>query len=242
MSQIVLSKHVDTVIASSGGVGSSMLLTHLSQYRQTNLPSDDDGVKHSPLPPMTKHPQARFVYIFGDPRLATLSLFRRNYQHGHSRKLQRYQENPTGPVPKGISLDAYVAVGQDRLGFETHFDNWLMHHQVHQTLFLRYEAVHDNLDVLATFLELPKQAIATFPKRKERQSALSRVAAPTRQGLERLYGPFAARLAALDDVIIKERVDIKTMMRCYQTEAYQRAIRWQIRNTRSIQSSQHNDH
>ncbi|MGB5632037.1 MAG: hypothetical protein WBM86_04545, partial [Waterburya sp.] len=51
--RILLPGDTDVVVASFGGVGTTFLLKYLAQYRKTNHRFDADGVKHSPLPPIS---------------------------------------------------------------------------------------------------------------------------------------------------------------------------------------------
>ena len=228
----ILPPRINTVIASFGGVGTTSLLTHLANHTSCNDPLDADGLKHTPLPPMTLRKDVRFVYLFGEPLLAVVSLFRRNFQHGHSRKLQRYQSDAVGPIPPKQSLSDYAAEGVERFGLERHFENWYATFQVHHTLFIRYEALHDHLDTLADFLELPHTVFDTFPPHTPRQSTLTGLSLETQDGLKHLYGAFAARLEGLDDVVIKGRASAKEMRACYHSDAYWHNIKHNFRETK----------
>ena len=71
-------KQPAVLVASSGGVGTTMLLRRLRDRGiTTNHPTDADGLKHAQYPPdMPSVTHA--IYLFGDPVQAHASLQRRN--------------------------------------------------------------------------------------------------------------------------------------------------------------------
>lgn len=206
----ILPKRIDVIVASFGGVGTTFLTSFISKYKNTNHPADIDGLKHLPIPPISFNPNIRFIYVYGDPVLATISLFRRQYQYPHSRKLQQYQNVSMSPIPKDMSLEQYASNGVDQFLFRSHFYNWYESYLFHPTMFIRFERLWDHIDLLIRFLGLPESAINEFPEKKQRNSDPALIPKATMNGLQRLYGSFSNDLKALDDVEIRRRNQYKT--------------------------------
>ena len=223
--RIYLPKNVDVVVASFGGVGTTFLCDFLSQYRKTNDSHDADGIKHSPLPPITRNSSTRFVYVFGDPVDAAVSLFRRGFHAEQSRKLQRYAVNPVA-LPREMSVDDYAQAGVDRFLFERHFMNWYSTWLRVPTLFLRYEAVFDNKQAILDFLNLPAEAMNAFPQKRERSTSSIQLSAETSGGLESMYGGLRKILADVADAEVRQPVKTEPAP-SWACPDYRRAIKAQ---------------
>lgn len=206
--RIVLPKQIEVVVASFGGVGTTFLLSFLNQYRQTNHPDDLDGFKHSSLPPLSLNSNVRFVYVYGDPQLAAISLFRRKYQYPQSTKLQKWIRNRPSPISGEITLKDYVASGIDKFYFREHFYNWYEKYLVHPTLFIRYEKLFENVQALTDFLDLPSESRHAFPQKKSRSSKRDEVSSSTLKQLEAMYGSFSEELRQLEDVEVRARPNL----------------------------------
>ena len=229
MAQIILPKNIDVVVASSGGVGTTFLLTHLAQYKKTNSNEDSDRIKHSPLPPISFNTNAKFVYVYGNPQLATISLFQRGHHHFHSMRLQRWIGKGTSPIPKEMTLHEYALIGTDRFYFKDHFYNWYHKYLATiPTLFIRYETLFDNAEFLLDFLDIPKTSLDSFPPKKERLSSIIDIPVETRKQLDLMYGEFSNELSRLDDVEIRQAGNRKMFSMPYLTKPYIRAITSQI--------------
>ncbi len=194
--------NIEFAIASGGGVATSMLGEYFALRHTINAPSDEDGFKHMPVPPVSFNPNFRWIFVFGDPVAATVSLFRRGYHSLQSRKLQR-GDKPYRPIPLSMTLEEYAEQGVDLLGFERQFLNFYEQHLIHPTLFVRYEGIWNNLEVIRTFLGLPQEEMAGFPPRKARQSEDLIVPAETLAKLHTIYRPFLSRLEKLPDVFVR---------------------------------------
>lgn len=89
---IFLKKNIEVLIVSSGGVGTTFLMEEIKRYKTTNDPDNKDGYKHLPIPPISQNPNLKVVYLFGDPVLACISLFRRKYQYAQSKSVEIYHK------------------------------------------------------------------------------------------------------------------------------------------------------
>ena len=228
MGRIFLPTDMEVVVASFGGVGTTFLISYLEQYRRVNHFDDEDGIKHLPVPPISLNKEIKFVYVFGNPILAVLSLFRREYHHLHSRKLQKCRPHGAAPVPQAMTLQEYAEAGVDRFFFREHFYNWYdTYLSPVPTLFIRYETLFENVGPLLDFLELPPECLQSFPARKSRHSVLADIPEATRMQLNTLYGAFARELECLDDVEIRCRAE-GGRIAPYLRGAYLRACRDQV--------------
>lgn len=208
MNTILGSPLIDVYIISFGGVGTTFLIDFLSNYVNTNDSGDADGFKHIPLPPIQVKPNSRFIYVFGDPVIAAISLFRRGFHAKHSKKLQRFNwfQNL---VKENEDISMYAKQGQDRLNFEEHFNNWFYYYRFYPTLFLRYDSIWNNVDSIINFLELPKYLIKHFPNKKERNSVIDSIDIETLNQLNSIYGDFRSNIQTLPDVIIRDSLENK---------------------------------
>jgi len=204
MPRILVPPSKEVLVISFGGAGSTFLLSFLSNYFRTNELSNFDSIKHSTLPPLSRNPNLKAVYIYSDPRLATVSLFNRGYARNHSRYLQN-PLHPAGRVPAGTTLENYVEEGIDRFDFEGHFNNWHERFQPnYPVLFMQYETLYDHLPVLFDFLELPEEARRAFPQEQKRRSSLESLPETTRDALEKLYGSFAEQLRQRPPIEVRQ--------------------------------------
>ena len=223
INRVFLPRNVQVVVASFGGVGTTFLARFISEFKRTNCPKDLDGLKHSPLPPLSRDKSVRFVYVYGNPIDAAISLFNRKYHHNQSQKLQRYQKTRMA-IPAGMTLEEYAAQGEDRFLFRRHFDNWYNTYLCHPTLFLRYESVFENKHKLVEFLGLPDDAVDSFPEKQERTSTLDSLPPGTVNGLNEMYGEFKEYLDSVGDA--EERIPANDMAQVagLSDQQYRRAI------------------
>ena len=114
MQKIFLSKDIEVVVSSYGGVGTTFLLTYLAKYKITNMINDEDGVKHLPIPPVTFNKNVKFIYVYGDQRYAAISLFRRNYHFAHSKRINRLQKGKQ-TISRAMTIEGFAQNGIDLL-------------------------------------------------------------------------------------------------------------------------------
>jgi hypothetical protein len=97
------------------------------------------------------------------------------------------------------SLERYLEAGVDQFLLENHFDCWIGRAaKGYPVLFVRYEELGDHWDRLAEFLALP----AGDPPLEVQARTSDWTSLPRRQRrrIDRMYGGFARRLAALPAV------------------------------------------
>lgn len=200
MKRIIVPNNIEIIVTSFGGVGTSFLLDFINKNKLANSTSDLDFFKHSPIPPITFNKKVKFIYIYGDPMLATVSLFRRGYHHYQSKKLLFYKN--IKPISKKTTLEEYAQGRIDKFCFEEHFFNWREKFLTHPTCFIRYDKIHEVKEHLIEFLELPKSRINDFPEFKERNSDINALDNKTINGLNYLYGDFTKKLEKYNHIEI----------------------------------------
>ncbi len=225
MYRIVLPSNIDIIVVSYGGVGTSFLINFLSKYKITNSSVDSDGFKHLPLPPISFNRKVKFVYIYGNPQMAAVSLFRRKYHFAQSRKLQRWINKDLAPIPLKMTLQEYAALGVDRFLFEEHFFNWYEKYLTGiPTLFVRYENIFDNVSDLLDFAEIPVDAIKKFPQKKKRKSTQDAISQETANLLDKMYGDFAKQLREMNDIEVRQSGTRSVFSPKYLDKPYRNAL------------------
>jgi hypothetical protein len=188
-------------VVSAGGVATTRLLSHFAERRCVNSLDDGDSLKHLPVPPVSFNPGFRYIYVFGDPVPAIISLFRRGYHTPQARKLQRGCRGPK--LPPEMTIEDYARGGRDLFGFERHFDNYYERHLIHPTLFVRYEALWENLNAIRDFLGFDADEFLNFAPRCRRQSE-DQLLCPVALGqLRAIYQPFTRRLDTMPDAFVR---------------------------------------
>ena len=190
----VISKRIEVFVVSYGGVGTTSLIEFISRYKTTNDCDDYDGYKHLSIPPVSRNPDLKILYIYGDPMMACSSLFRRGFHRAQSIKLQAYWKFKADVIPYNESLGGYLETGIDKLCFEEHFNNWLDKYPLNDTMFIEFESMWENVEEILQFLELPREAAKDFPAIKTRNSSYDSLEEKALASLEGMYGQFAKRL------------------------------------------------
>ncbi len=163
----------DIIIVSTGGVGSSSLISDLREDYKLNNRGDADALKHGLfhstsqlLTAMVEKNESvscatrLFVYTFADAAASVFSLYKRNFHEYHNTKLHD-RPFPSRCFPASTSV--YASEGVDYLGLEAHFHSWL-HAGICSSkvpvLFLRSEGRQSPLlwDLLRSLLHNPRQA------------------------------------------------------------------------------------
>lgn len=198
LKKIYIPREIDVLISSYGGVGTTFFISFVSKYKKT-LAYEEAYFKHIPLPPLSKNNNLKVIYIFGNPQNACISLFRRNYQNGHSTNYSNYFKTRKEPIPKEESLIEYLTKGIDKFRFEKHFLNWSKtHYSKYEILFLKYETLHEHIDVVFDYLELPSSLISEFPKKIRRKSNLNSLSKNEKELLDKMYLNFSKDIEKLD--------------------------------------------
>ncbi len=155
------------------------------------------------LPPLNC-PDLKVIYIYGDPVVATLSLFRRKYQTTQSLLLRKYiPDNPVLDID--MTIEEYAQKKRDILHLQDHFTNWFSRFQAHQSLFLSYETLFENLEVIQNFLQVPNDFISDFPPLRERKSKLEDTTTKTVHLLCQSYEAFIEQQKAIPKPLILEK-------------------------------------
>lgn len=224
---IFLTEPIDVLVVSSGGVGTTFLMKAISKYLRVNDPDNKDGLKHLPIPPIPQGAAPRVIYVYGDPVMACLSLFRRQYHHTQSKITQHFYR-PAHIVAFEDTLEDYLGQPKEGFFFQRHFENWRDTPTAYPVLFVRYGNIHDELSRIADYLELGEEFITSFPPRRERQSSLAELTPALRQGLKNRYGAWQQAQADLRDAWVKPPTSSGWHFSKPYRKAYYEALRRQF--------------
>jgi hypothetical protein len=208
----------DVVVVSFGGSGTTFLLKYLATHLKVNSSdSSADGIKHasSPHHPIfRRYRVGRVVYVFDDPRLAAISLFRRDYASHMIPKLNAWHASPKSYKQyidahrSSVTFDEFLERQEDLFGFEKHFRRWLGDDAVpFPVMGVRFSSLHDNLRPLLDFLHLPAALAETFPPRRERAASLEFLSGTQRERIEALYGELAREIREMPPVVYRGQAD-----------------------------------
>ena len=186
--------NMQVIVVSFGGVGTTFFMQHLSRFKRINEIRDKDRLKHIQESLITVNPDIRYVYIFGDPILSVISLFKRGMQYPQSHKLQRDSNIKLGAIPESMSLSEYALIRIDRFLFRGHFYGWYKNRRKRRIAFVRYENMWDNIPKLADFLEVPAAFENDFPAKTARTSTYDSISNNTLKGLQDMYGTLTNEL------------------------------------------------
>lgn len=185
--QLFVNKDIEILINSPGGVGTTFLIEHFGEFAKTNNPYDEDELKHPGLPLLSRNKDLKRVFFYGDIRLAVVSLFKRGYHNYQSYKLQQMLCKKVECVPAKMTLKEYLKSEKDLFMFAEQFANFHDKYIFFDTLFVKYEAVHDYVEKIVDFLGLPSEAINSFPEKKTRNSRLDELDDEARELLDLKY-------------------------------------------------------
>eukprot|EP01104_Vermistella_antarctica_P021306 TRINITY_DN9553_c0_g1_i1.p1 TRINITY_DN9553_c0_g1~~TRINITY_DN9553_c0_g1_i1.p1 ORF type:complete len:365 (+),score=79.82 TRINITY_DN9553_c0_g1_i1:190-1284(+) len=159
---------IDIMISSYGGVGTTHIFDRLENLGYSlNIRNDLDFLKHTVHPPLVSfnpfHPDRRVpfraIYVYDDPRHATMSLFRRRY-HG----VQIGKNNGRCKIPspvkeawyksdeKNPTVVSYIRGGLDLFQFKRNFYNYWSDPVPYERIFVRGSVADAYIDVLLNVL------------------------------------------------------------------------------------------
>ncbi len=191
-------------VTSFGGAGTTALCGHLDLCKA----DIQKGPGHWPfkhrrtIPTPDEIPDGfRTIYLVGDPRDAVVSLFRRNYQVGHFRAM-RERDPDEAELERLNTIETFLAPDDDLFDLAGHVDAWLHPGKGFQVMAVRQDALSSEWPTVAEFAGL--DATAPALPAHERASNWRSKPQPIADALDRIYGPLAARLAALPGVSIIE--------------------------------------
>ena len=131
----------------------------------------------------------KVLYIYGNPYNALLSYYRRSqvdktWIQRHCKDLNgRYSE-----INPNWSVEDYLNNGEDLLGLEPHLDTWLDAKVNYDILFVEFENMWNNLELIFNYLKIDKSYINTFPPMKVRASDWTNQSENIQNKLQTLYG------------------------------------------------------
>jgi hypothetical protein len=191
-------------ITSFGGCGTTALYEYLGAAG-CNIPKTFGHFpfKHQRTPPdpATVPPGFRAVYLYGDPRNAVLSIFRREAQFGHYRGM-RLADPPAAAKRRLASVEAFLDAGVDEFQLEDHFDQWWGHGRDSvPVLFVEYEHLANVWPTVRDFVGLP----ADYPclDWQPRSSDWQTLPAVQRSQLDTMYGRLVERISSLPPVVVR---------------------------------------
>ena len=229
--KVILDKPITVVVASYGGGGTTLLLKEIAKFGTTNDPLDNDGYKHFPIPPISFSKTVKYIYIYGDPVLATVSLFKRKFQVHQAVKLNRFNLFRR-KIDPNLDISAYASAGRDSLRFSEHFLEWRRWTQGKQILFLKYEEIFNNLEVIRDFLDLPKEFVEQFPAKRPRASSSMSVDHITQENLRTMYFDFSTQIEILPSVEIIGSGTNRSELRQLFSQKFFVAVLLSIKNSR----------
>lgn len=222
-------QNLQLIVCSGGGVATTMLCDFLSEYYKLNEKSDKDSLKHLPMPPISFRSNFKCIFLYGDPVNTTISLFRRNYHHLQSRKLQRHKIHKK-IIPPKMTLEEYADSGVDSLGLHEQFVNYLESHLIYPTLFIRYEFLWENLLHIQNFLGKTKMDFDKFPKKNSRISLSVPVDPHIRDKLKDINKDFIELINSLPHAFVKENKSCNYLTRIMFSKSLYLAVENKFKN------------
>ena len=197
----------EVVVSSYGGVMSTQFIDWLSQYRRVNIncqnKRDAYFLKHTCYPPVSTNRHLRLVYLFDDPILSLISIFRRNFQGRHWSNITG-KDIAYATTRKMGNLESYLNSDINAFPLQQHFHNWQVEPTQFPILFIRASTMWNYLDLVQSFLGLPDEAMASFPKKKKRESLYADLNPDLRNKLHQLYGDLQEEVERQPDTYIRQ--------------------------------------
>ncbi len=186
-------------VVSFGGVASTSLVVHLEDGDRDRIWYHQQS-KHCPhpdlLPEVRKGRHVRVCYLYGDPILSVISVFRRGLQRRLEKTMTPGRRFGRAALKHTTTLEEYVAEGRDRFRFEDHMDNWLGYQGDRASILaVKHEALGDHIQDVLGFLECSRP----FEVRR-RSSTLENQPEAIRKGLLGIYGELKERIDALPSI------------------------------------------
>ncbi|MCS3642377.1 hypothetical protein [Salinibacter ruber] len=175
-------------ITSYGGCGTTLLYRFFSEHGVYTPPAVDDWYpwKHMLAPPPDDKVKEGFraVYVYADPFNATLSVFRRGFQHELVRRMAR----DTSGWNTDWELGDFLSEGTDYFRLTEQYRKWTEAERSYPILLLKYESMWEYLPELMTYVGLPKATADSFPEKRPRSSSWQDEPEEVQEKLEAIYG------------------------------------------------------
>jgi hypothetical protein len=154
--------------------------------------------KHQRVPPSDDEvPRGyRALYLFGNPMNAVLSVFRRDYQHWHVKRM----DGDIEAWDDSWDLDDFLTQGSDLFRLADHFYEWANADREYPIMLLRFHALWDHLPEMFAFLGLPSSNITDFPEKEERNSDWTEEKPHIRNRLKEMYGELSKEINKSPDI------------------------------------------
>lgn len=208
-------KNLDLLVVSHGGSGSTLLAKFLGNHIKVNSPvSTDDGLLHCSTPdhPLVKiaNPK-RIIYVYDDPRLSVLSIFRRNLHIGMQAKLRYFGSSPN-EYRRVIaryqatvkSLDEFFEKGYDCFGINSFWQNWSRSWSDVPLMLLSYDGIWQNLGQILEFSGVSGRDDRTlFPAKSQRAGNLGEISSERLQIFNSIYSKTLCEMDGLDPLVVR---------------------------------------
>jgi len=208
-------KNLELLVVSHGGSGSTLLAKFLHDYIKVNSPvSTDDGLLHCSTPdhPLVKIANPlRIVYVYDDPRLSVLSLFRRNLHLGMQAKLRYFGSSPSEYRRVSAryratvkNLDEFFEKGYDCFGINSFWQNWTRSWVDVPLMLLSYDAIWQNLGQILEFSGVSEpNAKNLFPKQSQRAASLGEISSRRLEIFNSIYSKTLSEMDGLDPLVVR---------------------------------------
>jgi hypothetical protein len=202
----VVSKQIDVLVTSAGGVGTSFLInTLVNEFGlSVNDETNGDDLKHHPWPPS---PDLRdidiksAIFVYDDPVDAVASLYRRGFA-GPQAAIISNRNCKANDFPQ--SMAEFIRKGGNLFPFREFYLNWLHQPTAFPVAFVRLSDLWDHLPELCAFLNQPiKQCIQAFPPKKPRKST---VTDQDRAAIGRAYQQLSLEYDAVPRFMVKPSI------------------------------------
>lgn len=156
---------LDLLVVSPGGVATTALMEHLSNYVRVNHPHDQDDLKHIPVPPMRVRSGLRYLFVYGEIEVIVRSLERRGYLNAQSMKLA---------APFSVVMPSPLKRLLFRMAIRRQIKAWMKFcsdQPEDVALTIHYEDIWTSQERLRHFCKISEETfVTTFPVRRTRTS------------------------------------------------------------------------
>jgi len=194
-------------VTSFGGSATTMLYGFLERHG-VDIPMTYDQIpwKHQRTPPPSDRvpPDFQALYIFSDPRDATLSIFRRGLQYLHLHRMGNARTCfGATRSPESWPLEAFLQNRDDTFGMESQFHAWTTAERDYPILVLRFDALWQRLPQVFDFLGLPHNYADDFPNHRHRHSSWRDLEPEKRRRFSAIYSTLIEKVEAQPDLLIR---------------------------------------
>lgn len=193
-------ENYDYRLVSSGGVGSCAVERWVADrltMKGWSAHQRDPRIEPQGRP-------VRVLYIVGNPYNQLLSFHRRGFLKAPYTHCRHVAGDVDGLSARDEwTVEEYVRNGVDYFRLQSHFAGWWEYRaRDYEIMFVRYETMPHVLDAMRLFF------CKTTPFRFEKRvSNVFGEPSAVMEGLVDMYGPFAAQVCKLPDVVVKRRND-----------------------------------